>query len=114
MVDALEAGIAALRSHDGNGVARDSNAISPDVLRREMSRCGVSLEDVAAVTGMERDVVSGWLNGSRATPEWVLAFIRLTAELPVPARRRLGRQTSHPMVSRADVRSHPFARIEEL
>jgi hypothetical protein len=114
MVDALEAGIAALRSHNGNGVSHDSNAIPPDALRREMTRCGVSVEDVASVTGMERGVVEAWIAGKRPTPEWALAFIRLTAELPMPARRRLGRQASHPMVSRAESRSHPFARIEEL
>ena len=114
LFDALEAGIAALRSHNGNGVPCESDPISADALLREMKRCGVSSEDVSAATGISRQEVEQWLKGLRPVPSWILAFIRLTAELPLPARRRLGRQASHPMASRPEVRSHPFARIEEL
>ena len=114
LVDALEQGIAALRSHNGSSVPRESNPIPPDALAREMQRCAVSSVDVAAATGMERSTVEEWLAGTRPVPGWILAFIRLTAELPMPARRRLNRYASHASAAPEIARSHPFARIEEL
>jgi len=114
LVDALEAGIAALRSHNGSAPPPESNPIPADALAREMQRCAVSAADVAAATGMERSTVEEWIRGARPVPAWILAFIRLTAELPLPARRRLNRHAPHAAAVPELARSHPFARIEEL
>src|SRR3569623_1905185 len=68
LVDALAAGIAAMRSHNGTSPPRESNSSPRDALQRELTRCGVSAVDGAAATAMDRSTVEQWLQGTRPVP----------------------------------------------
>jgi len=107
LVDALEAGIAALRSSNGTAAPHESNSIPPAALLAEMERCGLTAADIAAATDVSRIEIDAWLSGVSPIPNWLAALVRVTALLPLPARRRLNRPA--PVAH-----THPFSRIEDL
>jgi hypothetical protein len=110
LIDALEAGIAAMRSRSGDPVAA---AVEPSTLLAEMERAEVSAIELAKAMGVPDGDLHAWIVGRAEVPQWALAATRLVALLPPSARRKLlteprafARQTA--------IRTHPFSRIEDL
>jgi hypothetical protein len=135
LLDAVEAGIAALRSQNGdaagpqnghvagpqnghvagaqNGHAAETGggAMAPAELRREMSRAALSTAQFANVAGVGRDEVEDWVEGREPIPSWVPAAVRVVALLTPSALRRL---LNGPTQTPRPAGTHPFSRIEEL
>jgi DNA-binding transcriptional regulator YiaG len=112
MLDAVEAGISALRSR---GIAGRPEQASPEAaaaLRAELRAAGVSAREFARVACVPQDEVEAWTAGIRKAPEWALAAIRLLALLTPSARERLLRDQFAGRDRQAN--PHPFSRIEEL
>jgi len=115
LIDALEAEIAAIRSRkQGPSPSdRDSATIDPVLLRTEMRRNGVSAVNLAKAAGVSNEDVNGWIQGGSAIPSWVLAVIRLYAQLTPSARRKVLNGAREETANSRN-NSHPFSRIEEL
>jgi hypothetical protein len=113
MLDALEAGIVALRRPS---ICEPPPQASPGGavrLRAQLRAAGISAEEFARLARVPQDVVEGWTAGSSAAPDWVSVNIRLIALLTPSARHKL---LHDPAPARATDRNqcHPFSRIEEL
>ena len=115
MLDAIEAGIVALRS-SGIAVHQPQGGSEAAVtLQAELRAAGISAGEFARLACIPQDAVEGWTNGKCAAPEWVSVAIRLVALLTPSARQKL---LHDPVGAQARARdrsqSHPFSRIEEL
>jgi hypothetical protein len=113
MLDAVEAGISALRSWHMPGESSGPATVEAvAMLRAELQAAGVSAAEFARGACIAQHDVEAWLAGTSPLPHWVPATIRLMALLPPSARRKLlyaqaGTQTQ-------PANCHPFSRIEEL
>jgi DNA-binding transcriptional regulator YiaG len=112
MLDAVEAGIAALRSRRIAGPQPQASAEAAAALRAELRAAGVSAHEFARVACVSQDDVEAWTAGSSRAPEWVPAAIRLLALLTPSMRHKLLHDQANGRASRAN--RHPFSRIEEL
>jgi len=99
LIDALEAGIAAIRSRNGSP-APSGGPIEPALLREQMERASVSAAELARAVGVPRGDLDAWL-GRLCLLLTPAARWRLLAP-----RRANGREQAS--------RTHPFSRIEEL
>jgi DNA-binding transcriptional regulator YiaG len=113
LIDALEAGIAAIRSRNGHSAPDVARAAAPSELRAEMERAEVSAIELAKAIGVADGDLNAWIVGHAEPPEWALAATRLVALLPPSARRKL---LTEPRGNgrAAALRTHPFSRIEDL
>ena len=112
ILDALEAGILALRSRNGHAAPRSPGVMTGGALRAEIARIGLSTGEFARAARLEREEVEGWLEDRTPVPAWAPAALRMLELLTPSARRTLlnaGQQTG-----KRPQRSHPFSRIEEL
>lgn len=113
MLDAVEAGIAHLRSRHATGdPSAPVNAGAAATLRAELRNAGLSASEFARVASVSRDEVEAWTSGASPVPEWVPAALRLIMHLTLSARRKLLNSQAGAQVRPAN--SHPFSRIEEL
>jgi predicted transcriptional regulator len=115
MLDAIEAGISALRSRSISEPPPQASSEAAVMLQAELRAAGISAGEFARLAGVPRDAVEGWTNGASAVPQWVSVAIRLVALLTPSARQKLlyGPMRTH--ASATDrTHSHPFSRIEEL
>ncbi len=141
LIDALEAGIAAIRSRNGQAAPDEAPAPPPaaaladiaepvaapapaalpappavvaaSALVAEMERADVSPVELAKVMGVPHTELNDWISGRAEAPDWALAAIRLVALLPPSARRKILTQP-RAFARQSANRSHPFSRIEEL
>jgi DNA-binding transcriptional regulator YiaG len=112
MLDAVEAGISALRSRGIGGRPEPASPEAAAALRAGLRAAGVSASEFARVACIPQDEVDAWTAGIRRAPEWAPAAIRLLALLTPSAREKLLRDQSAGRGPRAN--RHPFSRIEEL
>ncbi|HWQ56200.1 MAG TPA: hypothetical protein VN442_21110 [Bryobacteraceae bacterium] len=112
ILDALEAGILALRSRNGSAPG-GPGAMAGAALRVEIARAGLSAGDFAKAAGVGRQEVEDWIEERIPVPGWIPAAIRILALLTPSARRTLLNGSATNAGKRPD-RSHPFSRIEEL
>lgn len=113
LIDALEAGIASIRSKGGPAAPADGAVAPAFDLRAEMERAAVSPVELAKIMGVPHGDLNAWIFGRAAAPEWALAAMRLVALLPPSARRKLLTQPRAFPRETAN-RTHPFSRIEDL
>jgi transcriptional regulator with XRE-family HTH domain len=118
MLDAVEAGIATLRSRGTPGEAPPGVGAGTAVdFRATLQAAGVSASELARAMNVSPQELEAWAAGASPAPEWVPAAIQLVAALSPSERRKLlyGRTGYGPSGGRArpDNR-HPFSRIEEL
>lgn len=100
----------------------DENAtkLPPDLLRSQMKKAGLSNGEFSAIFGIAPTVLQDWLGGHRPVPSWVLPTIQMLYLLSPAVRQRLLQE--HPVresvqpspAEPKQIRSHPFARIEDL
>jgi hypothetical protein len=115
MLDALEAGISALRSRSITGPLPQANPEAAAMLSAELRAAGISAAEFARVACVPQDAVDGWTSGAIAAPQWVSVAIRLVALLTPSARQKLLSDPMRAQVRTRDLtRCHPFSRIEEL
>jgi hypothetical protein len=113
MLDAVEAGISGLRSQPKAGEsAGPATAETAAMLRAELRAAGASAAEFAQAARVAQRDVDAWIAGVSPVPPWVLAAIRLMAQLAPPTRYK-------PLNGQANAQArpanrHPFARIEEL
>jgi hypothetical protein len=113
MLDAVEAGISALRLQHGPGEPpRPASAEAAATLRAELQAAGLSTSEFAKAARAGQQDVEAWLAGSSPVPEWVSAAVRLVAHLTPSARHKLLNGQAGAQARPAN--SHPFSRIEEL
>lgn len=113
ILDALEAGILALRSRNGHSAPQSPGAMTGAVLRAEIARMGLTAGEFARAASVPREEVEGWLEDRIPVPAWVPAALRMLALLTPSARRTLLNASALRTGKRPE-RSHPFSRIEEL
>lgn len=111
MLDLLEARIAAVRNHPA--CAGSTAAISPVLFRGQMDRLGLSSVDFARLFGLDHELVREWIDGTSPIPAWAAASLVLLGLL-TPAARILALSQKTRQTNGRIVRTHPFARIEEL
>lgn len=111
MLDALEAGLADLRSRNGHSAAGGHGAMTPAAVAVEVEKAGIAPGELARVLGVSRQEIEEWVAGRNPVPSWVPAAFRILALLTPSARRTLLQRASP---ARQSNRSHPFSRIEEL
>jgi hypothetical protein len=111
MLDAVEAGISALRSRSVSGPLPQASSEAAVVLRAELRAAGISAGEFARLAGVPQDAVEGWAVGSSAAPQWVSTAIRLVGLLTPSARHKL---LNGPVRTQNRAQCHPFSRIEEL
>ncbi len=111
ILDALEAGILALRPSNGRRAPRGAGVITGASLRSRIARAGLSAGEFARAAGVAQEELDAWLEGRIPIPPWVPAAVRMAALLPPAARRTLLRGAAP---AKRPARSHPFSRIEEL
>jgi hypothetical protein len=99
LIDALEAGIASLRSRNGRPAPPANRSIEPGVLRAQLERASASAAELAEAVGMPRGDLDAWI-------------ARLFHLLTPAARWRLLAQ--RPNGSPHAGPTHPFSKIEEL
>src|SRR5690348_8607185 len=113
MLDALEAGISALRSQCVSAPAFQAGTAG--VLEAELCAAGLSTGEFARLACVPQDMVEAWATGNRVAPPWVTAAIRLVALLTPSARYKLLNSSAHAYALTAEpTQCHPFSRIEEL
>ena len=113
MLDAMEAGISALRSWPNRG--ESPGQATPEqvvMLRAELQAAGVSAAEFARGACVAQHDVEAWLAGTSPIPHWVPTAIRLMALLTPSARRKLLYAQAGTQMQPANC--HPFSRIEEL
>ena len=113
MLDAMEAGISALRSWPNRG--ESPGQATPEqvvMLRAELQAAEVSAAEFARGACVAQHDVEAWLAGTSSLPHWVPTAIRLMALLTPSARRKLLYAQAGGQMQPANC--HPFSRIEEL
>jgi len=115
MLDAIEAGISALRSRSVSAPATQGNSDAAVMLQAELRAAGISAGEFARLACVPQDAVEGWTTGASAAPQWVSVAIRLVALLTPSARDKLLHGPVRAPARAADrAQCHPFSRIEEL
>ena len=115
MLDAIEAGITALRSRSICVPPPQPDSEAAGMLRAGLRAAGISAEEFARLACVPQDAVEAWTNGSSAAPHWVSVAIRLVALLTPSARHKLLYDPVRVPAGVPDrTQSHPFSRIEEL
>ena len=99
LIDALEAGIASLRSRNGGPAPPANGSVEPAVMRAQLERASVSAADLARAIGVPQGDLDAWI-------------ARLFHLLTPAARGRL--LATRPNGSPHSRATHPFSRIEEL
>ncbi len=99
LIDALEAGIASLRTRNGGPVPPANGSVEPAVLRAQLERASVSAADLARAVGVPPGDLDAWIS-------------RLFELLTPAARWRL--LAPRPNGSPHFRGTHPFSKIEEL
>ncbi len=96
MLDALEAGIAALglkpavsMGHWASGPTTMPLATTPDMLRREMEAGNLTPPEASAVLEYPLESVHDWLTGGTPAPRLALTALRLYRKLTVAERRKV-------------------------
>ncbi len=96
MLDALEAGIAALRpnpvSNWGHWVSGPTTmplATTPDMLRRELEAGNLTPPEASAVLEYPLESVHDWLTGGTPAPRLALTALRLYRRLTAAERRKV-------------------------
>ena len=115
MLDAIEAGISALRSRSIPVTPPQVNSEAAVNLTAELRAAGISTHEFARLACVPPDDVEGWTDGSNAAPQWVSVAIRLVALLTPSARHKLLHDPLRDQARAAErTQCHPFSRIEEL
>jgi hypothetical protein len=115
MLDAIEAGISALRSRSIAEPPPQAGSDAAVNLTAELRAAGISTHEFARLACVPPEVVEGWANGSSAAPQWVSVAVRLVALLTPSARHKLLHDPLRDQARAAErTQSHPFSRIEEL
>jgi hypothetical protein len=113
MLDAVEAGISALRSwHMPEESPGPGTVEAVAILRAELQGAGISAAEFARGACVAQREVEAWLADISPVPHWVPAAIRLMALLTPSARHKLFYAPAGTQVRPANC--HPFSRIEEL
>ncbi len=99
LIDALEAGIASLRSRNGGPSPPAHGPVEPAVLRAQLEKASVSAAELAQAVGVSQGDLDAWI-------------ARLFHLLTPAARGRL--LAPRPNGSAHSRATHPFSRIEEL
>jgi hypothetical protein len=115
LLDAVEAGISALRTRSVPVPAGQAGSETATALLTELRAAGISAAEFARLTGIPREAVEDWTVGSSSVPQWVPAAVRLVALLTPSARRKLLHGPASAASRPPDrTQCHPFSRIEEL
>jgi hypothetical protein len=110
-LDAMEAGISALRSWSNRGESPGQATREQVVmLHTELQAAGVSAAEFARATCTAQHDVEVWLAGTSPLPHWVPTAIRLMALLTPSARRQLLYAQAAPRRSRPIVIHFPESR----
>ena len=133
MLDALEAGIEALRRKNEELAAghrtiqrpatrsdvhwtfpvEKSDAGRPEMLRRRMETTGLSHAELAGIFGVTVSSLQDWLAGRRPVPSWTLPSMAVL-DLLTPVARMTIRNGLPAERAKRPAAPHPFSRIEEL
>src|SRR5512146_1804987 len=83
MLDALEAGIAELRSRGGHSpnAGYRYGQMTPAGFGTEVERSGIPAGELARILGVSRQELDQWLDGRSPVPAWVPAAMRMLALL---------------------------------
>jgi hypothetical protein len=115
MLDAIEAGISAIRSRSIAVPQPQAGSEAAATLQAELRAAGISTHEFARLAHVSQDDVEAWTNGSDAAPQWVSVAIRLVALLTPSARHKLLHDPLRDQARAAErTQCHPFSRIEEL
>jgi hypothetical protein len=115
MLDAIEAGVSALRSRSVSGPPPQASSEAAAKLQAELRAAGISAGEFARLACVPQDAVESWTTGASAAPQWVPVAIRLVALLTPSARHKLFHDPVGAQARAADrTQCHPFSRIEEL
>jgi hypothetical protein len=116
LLDALEAGIAALPFRNGN----HPEPASPACLEEELEKATLSAAEFARLLNLPSEQLNDWLAGRVSIPAWLPAVVQAVGLLPPSARRKLLKGvvlktwSSAGSTWKGPARTHPFSRIEEL
>jgi hypothetical protein len=115
MLDAMEAGIAALRPRSISGPAPQAASEAALMLTAELRAAGISASEFARLAGVPQEALEDGTAGSSVAPQLISAAVRLVALLTPSARRKLLNGPPPAQARPADrTQCHPFSRIEEL